>query len=142
MAELARQVVDVVEGAVARDAPIAHRPQVDPLDLHRAAGGREPGRVQRPAHPAAHPPAPRDLIALRGAMRRVRLVEAQVGEAHPAAAHEVLDGGDAARRARERRVLPHDVLRDELGHGARVVVVPGGEIARAEGVEVEGGGCG
>jgi hypothetical protein len=56
-------------------------------------------------------------------VRVVALVEVQIGERDPGVAHEHLHRGRAARRLRERGVLPDDVVGEEIGHRGRVVTV-------------------
>src|SRR5205807_8791584 len=97
-AELTRELVHVVEGAIASDAPVAHRPPVDTVDADRAARRREARRLERPEVRAGHAPGPQDLIAAHRQRRRVGLAEAQVGEGAKAGAHERLYRPDAARR--------------------------------------------
>ena len=77
-----------------RPSRIVHR-STPSTSIERPVGANPGGSIGA-GHRSAHPPAPGDLIALRGAVRGVGLVEAQIGEADPAPAHELLDGGDPA----------------------------------------------
>src|SRR5439155_11866423 len=97
-AELAGQVVQVIEGAITRNPAVAHRPLVDPLDPDPSPRRCEAGGIELTAVSALHRPGPHDDVAGDGEGWRVRLGEAKVGEGATAGSQELLNGCDAARR--------------------------------------------
>jgi CRP/FNR family cyclic AMP-dependent transcriptional regulator len=131
-AQLAGEVVHVIEGAVAGDPTVAHRPLVDPVDPDRAAGGGKAGWVDHAPVGALHMPGPQHQLAAGRHRRRVGLAEVEVGEGAKAVAHELLHLSYAAGRGGQRRILPDDVLGYQLRHRIRIAGVPRGLVALRE----------